>query len=219
MSTIKKKEIKLPCFDPHKFLISLIYSLSYAPIGASRRGHPGSLLELGYIFTSIDIPAFFNIPGPDLLLVNKIKKIVLAIDCKGSVDTGNIDGATKRIIEKFSKKSEEYIRLLLNDTTKDYIIENVIYTNLKIFDYNVYVGSFGNKEIDFICEKNGKKLYIQAAYLIPDENVKKREFGNLLKIKDNYRKIVVSMDEYAPENVKGIEHIHLIDFLTNISKF
>ena len=65
----------------------------------------------------------------------------------------------------------------------------------------------------------GKKLYIQAAYLIPDEKVKKREFGNLPEIKDNYRKIVVSPDEYAPENVKGVEHIHLGDFLTNISNF
>ncbi|MFA6925040.1 MAG: hypothetical protein WC223_12410 [Bacteroidales bacterium] len=84
----------------------------------------------------------------------------------------------------------------------------------KINGYIVMVGKTGEKEIDFVCEKNGNKLYIQACYLIPDEKVKQREFGNLLEIKDNYPKIVVSLDEFAPKNINGIMHIHLKDFLS-----
>ncbi|CAN5337811.1 ATP-binding protein [soil metagenome] len=95
------------------------------------------------------------------------------------------------------------------------IIENIVFIHLKINGFEVTVGKSGEKEIDFVCIKNGKKIYIQACYLISDEKVKKREFGNLLEIKDNYTKMVVSMDEYAPTNVKGILHIPLREFLSN----
>ena len=58
---------------------------------------------------------------------------------------------------------------------------------------------------------------MQACYLITSEKVKEREFGNLLTIKDNYPKYVVSLDEYPIGNYKGIEHKHLIDFLEMLS--
>jgi len=95
------------------------------------------------------------------------------------------------------------------------IIENVIFLHLKICGFDIYIGKLGDKEIDFVAERNGETVYIQAAYVIPDETVIEREFGNLLKINDNWRKIVVSMDEYTLKNYKGIEHLKLIDFLTN----
>ena len=97
------------------------------------------------------------------------------------------------------------------------VIENLIFNHLKIMGYEVNVGVLGDKEIDFICHKQGKKLYLQAAYLLPDEKVKEREFGNLLQINDNYRKVVVSLDKYAPKDYNGIEHIYLLDFLTQIN--
>jgi hypothetical protein len=56
------------------------------------------------------------------------------------------------------------------------------------------VGKKGEREVDFVCEKNGERLYVQVAYLLPDDNVRRREFGNLLSIADNYPKMVVSMD-------------------------
>jgi uncharacterized protein len=102
-----------------------------------------------------------------------------------------------------------------NNIQINQVIENVIFNHLKIAGYEVQVGISGNKEVDFIANRQGKKKYIQAAYLLPDEKVIKREFGNLLEIKDNYKKMVVSLDQYAPKNVQGIEHIHLIDFLSN----
>ena len=94
------------------------------------------------------------------------------------------------------------------------LIENVVFKHMFKQGYNITVGSMGNKEIDFVTEKDGNKIYIQCAYLIPDKKTRDREFGNLLKIKNNFRKIVVSMDEPSGGNVDGIEHVHLREFLS-----
>ncbi len=61
------------------------------------------------------------------------------------------------------------------------------------------------------------KLYIQVAYLITDDKVKEREFGNLLAIPDNFPKIVISMDEMAGGSYQGIQHLHIEDFLISIT--
>jgi predicted AAA+ superfamily ATPase len=97
------------------------------------------------------------------------------------------------------------------------ILENVVFIHLKTLGFKVFVGKLGNKEIDFICERNGERVYIQVAYLIPDEKVKEREFGNLLIVNDNWRKIVVSLDPFPAGLYKGIEHIHLRKFLTEFN--
>jgi predicted AAA+ superfamily ATPase len=93
------------------------------------------------------------------------------------------------------------------------VLENLVFHHLKAGGYDVYVGKQGDKEIDFIAEKNGEKKYIQVAYLITDKNTHDREFGNLLAIPDNCPKMVVSMDETATGNFKGIEHISMRNFL------
>lgn len=99
-----------------------------------------------------------------------------------------------------------------NDIGK--ILENVVYLHLKAIGYEIYVGKLGDKEIDFICEKEAKRLYIQVSYLLQDEKTLNREFGNLLEIKDNYPKYVVSMDEaISGTDYKGIQHIYIRDFL------
>ena len=75
------------------------------------------------------------------------------------------------------------------------------------------MGRVGVKEIDFACEKKGERLYVQVAYMIIDQAVHDREFCNLLKIKDNFTKIVVSMDEMTGGKFKGIKHLNIRDFL------
>ena len=93
------------------------------------------------------------------------------------------------------------------------VLENMVFLDLKTRGFDVTVGKLGDKEIDFVAEKSGEKLYVQVAYLIPDQKAHDREFGNLLSISDNYRKIVVSMDDTAEGNFKGIEHMHIRKFL------
>jgi len=95
------------------------------------------------------------------------------------------------------------------------VLENLVFLHLRVLGYKVFVGQLGNKKIDFVCEKQGEKIYIQVAYLITEQN-KEREFGNLLSIKDNYPKFVISMDEFISNNkYKGIKHIHIRDFLSS----
>ncbi len=93
------------------------------------------------------------------------------------------------------------------------VLENLVYHHLIVNGYQVYIGKYGEKEIDFVATKNEIKTYIQVAYLITDDKTHEREFGNLLSIPDNCPKIVVSMDETAAGNYKGIEHMSIRAFL------
>ncbi|MDR2383618.1 MAG: ATP-binding protein [Prevotellaceae bacterium] len=99
-----------------------------------------------------------------------------------------------------------------NDIGK--VIENLVYLHLLQSGCKVFVGKLDNEEIDFIAEKDGQKIYVQVAYLLVDKKTQEREFGNLLKIDDNYRKYVVTMDDYnIHSNYNGVEHMHLRNFL------
>ena len=91
-------------------------------------------------------------------------------------------------------------------------LENIVYNELISRGYNVNVGNIGEKEIDFIATKFEKKIYVQVAYLLADEDVINREFGVFDNIKDNYPKYVISMDTLSYSQ-NGIIHKNIIDFL------
>jgi predicted AAA+ superfamily ATPase len=94
------------------------------------------------------------------------------------------------------------------------LMENVVYQHLNSLGYIVYVGKLNGWEIDFVGLKEGKKVYVQVAYLLSNEETREREFGNLLKIKDNFPKYVVTMDSLnRGSNFEGIIHLHLREFL------
>lgn len=94
------------------------------------------------------------------------------------------------------------------------VIENAIYLHLIRLGYNVTVGYLQKTEIDFVATKGEQTIYIQATYLLSNEETASREFGNLALIKDNFPKYVVSMDSlYSGTNYQGIHHMHLRDFL------
>lgn len=95
------------------------------------------------------------------------------------------------------------------------IMENVIHNHLLTQGYTVKIGALGEKEIDFIAEKNGEKLYVQVALSINDEKTMQREFGNLLAIKDNYPKLVITMDAMEANTFQGISNMDLRSFLMN----
>jgi len=92
------------------------------------------------------------------------------------------------------------------------VFENLVYNQLIYEDYKVFIGKHQDREIDFVAQKGNVTKYIQVAYQLPDEKVREREFGNLLKIEDNYEKIVVSADEFTTD-YKGIKHKHIREFL------
>ena len=93
------------------------------------------------------------------------------------------------------------------------ILENIIYMELLRRGYSVTVGKAGDKEIDFICQKQNQKLYVQVCYLLASEETINREFGVYASIPDNFPKYVVSMDEIDFSR-DGIKHCKIRDFLT-----
>lgn len=93
------------------------------------------------------------------------------------------------------------------------ILENMVMLELKRRDFRVYVGKLDDKEIDFIAEKAGERIYIQVTYKLESESTVAREFSPLLAIKDHYPKYVVTMDEVWRESIQGVKHIHIADFL------
>jgi predicted AAA+ superfamily ATPase len=93
------------------------------------------------------------------------------------------------------------------------ILENIVYLHLRIAGYQVYVGKSGEKEVDFICDRSGERIYVQVCYLLATQETLNREYASLIEIPDNYPKYLVSMDEIGKSSsYKGIEHIHIKDF-------
>ena len=100
-----------------------------------------------------------------------------------------------------------------NPTDIHKILENVVFLHLRIAGYDVTVGSEGGREIDFIASRGGKRIYVQVAYLLEKPETAEREFGNLLEIRDNFPKYVVTMDELnETDSYLGIHRIHVKDF-------
>ena len=93
--------------------------------------------------------------------------------------------------------------------------ENLIYIELLRRGYEVYVGKYNDIEIDFIAIKPNEKIYYQVTRSLLDEKVEEREKNSLLAIKDNYRKIILTMDKVKNKQIEGIEVINIVDFLLN----
>lgn len=101
-----------------------------------------------------------------------------------------------------------------NDIEK--IVENLVYQHMVRLGYEVKVGQLYSSEIDFVGTRGDEVVYVQSAYLITEEKTFNREFGNLLPIKDNYPKYVISMTPYMDSSKwEGIIHIPFVEFLKN----
>ena len=93
------------------------------------------------------------------------------------------------------------------------VIENIVFNEIRRRGYNAYVGKLGEREVDFIAENAGEKVYIQVAYSVASKETMSREVNSLLEIRDAYPKYVVSMDALSGGNKDGIRFIYLADFL------
>ncbi|HRN40461.1 MAG TPA: ATP-binding protein [Vicingus sp.] len=88
-----------------------------------------------------------------------------------------------------------------------YLLENLVYLQLINHGFVTYIGHLRNQEIDFVAQKNGKKIYIQVAFTTENEKTNNREQSSLLAIKDNYEKWIICMDELPFSNKDGIIYI------------
>lgn len=99
------------------------------------------------------------------------------------------------------------------DADRGHILENIVFLELLRRDYRVYIGKVGEVEIDFIAEKPNEKIYIQVTETMLSLETRKRELKPLLMIKDNYEKIVLSLDRNFINSYDGIKSINIIDWL------
>ena len=100
-----------------------------------------------------------------------------------------------------------------SDTDFGFVLETVVYFELLRRGYQVFVGKYGTAEVDFVAVKPEEKLYVQVTESVRGEEVRKRELAPLLSIPDNYRKIILSLDETYVSDHEGIVFQNLIRFL------
>ena len=94
------------------------------------------------------------------------------------------------------------------------ILENAVYLHLIHSGYKIFVGKIGDKEIDFVGEKDGVKIYVQVSLTMMSEKTRERELGSLLLVQDNYAKYIVTLnDMHLGNNYKGIQCLNLKEFL------
>lgn len=135
-------------------------------------------------------------------------------------------------IKRFDIKGKEYLRTLgkyyivdiglrnyllgFRNRDSGHVLENIIYFELFRRGYDVAIGKVDNAEIDFIATKADDKIYIQVTESMMSEDVRKRELAPLQKVKDNYEKIVLSMDPGLDSTYDGIKSLNIIDWLLSV---
>ena len=132
-------------------------------------------------------------------------------------------------IKRFDIKGKEYLRTLgkyyivdiglrnyllgFRNRDSGHAIENVVYFELLRQGYDVAIGKIDNAEVDFIATSADDKMYIQVTESMQSEDVRKRELAPLQKIRDNYEKIVLSLDTGLDASYDGIKSENLINWL------
>ncbi len=132
-------------------------------------------------------------------------------------------------IKRFDIKGKEYLRTLgkyyivdiglrnyllgFRNRDSGHAIENVVYFELLRRGYDVAIGKVENSEVDFIATKMDDKLYVQVTESMISEDTRRRELTPLQKIRDNYEKIVLSLDTGMESSYEGIKSINLVDWL------
>lgn len=94
-----------------------------------------------------------------------------------------------------------------------HILENVIYLELLRRGYSVYVGKIDDLEIDFVAQNPQGNTYIQVAATVRDENTLKRELRSLQAVKDNYPKMLLTLDDDPEADYGGIIRKNALDWL------
>lgn len=210
-----------------EYLESIYSTIVYRDIVSRYALRSTVFLEKLLLFLADNIGSIFSAKGiSDYLKSQRISlgvnQILAYIDYFESAfiihNVSRYDIAGKRIFEIGNKYYFENLGIRnviagrkLQDRAK--VLENIVYNHLCYLGYAVKVGVLEKLEVDFIGEKNGEKVYIQVALRLDDERTVEREFGNLLRIEDNYPKLVVSQDRFKGNTYEGIRHVYIRDFL------
>lgn len=169
-----------------------------------------------------------------IVSINKISNTLNSNNRRNSVNTiesyvsNLLDSYIIYKISRYDIKGKEYLktgdkyyvcdlglRNYLMSEVKDYgsILENIIFLELKRRGYEIYIGKYDDKEVDFVVRNNDGIKYIQVALSVRDEKTLERELMPLDSIKDHYPKYLITLD-YDTVNYNGIKQISALDFLT-----
>lgn len=99
-----------------------------------------------------------------------------------------------------------------NEKNIDQVLENIVCIELRRRGWLLKTGDAADREIDFIAERDGKRLYVQVCYLLAAPETIRREFEPLRMVRDNWPKLVLSLDPVS-RSQDGIEHRNIIEFL------
>ena len=105
------------------------------------------------------------------------------------------------------------IILGFRNINEGHLLENVVYLELLRRGYKVSIGKNYEYEVDFVAENPNEIIYLQVSLSITDEKVKDREIRSLENIKDNYEKIILTMDKTINQDFNGIKVMNIIDWL------
>lgn len=134
-------------------------------------------------------------------------------------------------VKRFDIKGKEYLRTLgkyyiadiglrnyllgTRDRDTGHVLENIVYFELLRRGYDVAIGKIDNAEIDFIASNAEEKLYVQVTESMSSEEVRRRELAPLQKVRDNYEKMILSLDPGLETSFEGIKSKNLIDWLVS----
>ena len=96
-----------------------------------------------------------------------------------------------------------------------HILENIVYLELIRRGYEVYVGKVDDMEIDFVAQNTQGNTYIQVSASVRDENTLARELKPLKAVRDNYPKILLTLDDDPDGDYDGIIRKNALDWLMN----
>ena len=173
--------------------------------------------NIGHIFSATSLSKYFKSENRKISHDTILNYLKFCSDAFLFYKINRYDLEGKKIVtvnEKYYCADHGLREALLGKNIQniDQVLENIVCLELLRRNYKVYVGKKGDLEIDFIAEKQGKKIYIQVAYLLANEETLKREFSVYNFVKDSYPKYVVSMDD-LDFSQNGIIHKNIKDFL------
>ena len=180
---------------------------------------------------------FMIVNTGEIFSINSIRKYLKHEGI--SVSTNTISNYLKQIEDAYilikSKREEIKTKKILTTNEKYYcidpgfyelqtglnksrgkILENIVFLELLRRKYKITIGNIDGLEVDFICRKPNKTIYIQVSESILDETTRNREFRSLEKINDNYPKYVLTLDNWDYSK-NGIIHLNIINFLKDTS--
>ncbi|MBR1714118.1 MAG: ATP-binding protein [Treponema sp.] len=174
--------------------------------------------NIGNIFSAKRISDFMKANGRNLSVETVYSDLQYLQNAFVLHKVQRYDIRGKKILETMEKYYFEDQGLLFylhgfKDTYINGILENIVFSELLRRGYQVFIGKIGDTEIDFMAEKSGEKIYVQVSYLLSSEETKEREYRPLLDVKDNFPKLILTMDDLPESNENGIIRKNIREWL------